>query len=141
MDAPCHSRCGTLKNPHCSMVQSAKHRLTFSALQLQCWPLVMTEKFSSGRKFLKQTKMLEKAFWFFSSLNIRIIHLQCFVYFNLWIFHINAECVGSFGSECTIPCPEGFYGIVCREKCQCKLCNSTSGECENVSTEALNSMW
>ncbi|XP_078338329.1 uncharacterized protein LOC111137879 isoform X2 [Crassostrea virginica] len=49
------------------------------------------------------------------------------------------ECVGSFGPECTKPCPEGYYGKRCSEKCQCNLCNGISGECENVTTEALNS--
>ena len=36
-DAPCHNRCGTLKNPHCSITRSAKHRskLKFAALNLQ----------------------------------------------------------------------------------------------------------
>ena len=27
-DVPCHSRCGTLKNPHCSMGMSAEYRLS-----------------------------------------------------------------------------------------------------------------
>ena len=34
MDAPCHSSCGTLKNPHCSMAMSAKHRSSISKLSL-----------------------------------------------------------------------------------------------------------
>ena len=28
----CHSRCGMLENPHCSMAMNAEHRLKFSAL-------------------------------------------------------------------------------------------------------------
>ena len=28
--APCHSRCGTLKNPHCSMAISFEHRSKFA---------------------------------------------------------------------------------------------------------------
>ena len=54
-DAPCHSRCGTLKIPQCSMVISAEHRSKFAALQRQSWRLQMSEKFSSGTKNSKQT--------------------------------------------------------------------------------------
>ena len=31
-DAPYHSRCGTKKNPHCSMAVSSEHRPKFQAL-------------------------------------------------------------------------------------------------------------
>ena len=31
-DAPCHIRCGTLKNPHCSTAITAEHRSKFAAL-------------------------------------------------------------------------------------------------------------
>ena len=31
-DFPCNSRCGTLKNPHCSMVMSAEYRSKLAAL-------------------------------------------------------------------------------------------------------------
>ena len=34
-DALCHSRCGTLKNPHCSMAISAEYRSKFAALHRQ----------------------------------------------------------------------------------------------------------
>nr|XP_022345781.1 multiple epidermal growth factor-like domains protein 10 isoform X1 [Crassostrea virginica] len=50
------------------------------------------------------------------------------------------ECVGFFGLECSKPCPEGYHGKKCREKCQCKLCDSYSGECVNATTEALNNV-
>nr|XP_022338291.1 scavenger receptor class F member 1-like [Crassostrea virginica] len=52
---------------------------------------------------------------------------------------IFTKCIGSFGFECSKSCPEGYYGKQCSEKCHCKLCNSYSGECVNVTTEALNS--
>ena len=42
--APCHSRCGTLKNPHCSMAMSAEYRSTFAALHGQWWRLHMSKK-------------------------------------------------------------------------------------------------
>ncbi|XP_048775323.1 uncharacterized protein LOC125679901 isoform X2 [Ostrea edulis] len=29
------------------------------------------------------------------------------------------ECVGSFGINCTSPCPEGWYGPRCKEQCSC----------------------
>ena len=32
---PCHSKCCTLKNPHCSMAMSAEHRSKFAALHQQ----------------------------------------------------------------------------------------------------------
>ena len=50
MDAPCHRRCSTLKNPHWSMTISAEHRSNFTALHWQWWHLHMSEKFSSGKK-------------------------------------------------------------------------------------------
>ena len=50
-----HSRCGTLKNPHCSVAMSAKYRSKFAALKRQWWRLHLSEKFSSGMKN-KQTK-------------------------------------------------------------------------------------
>ena len=31
----CHSRCGMLQNPHCSMAMSAEHRSKFTALHQQ----------------------------------------------------------------------------------------------------------
>ena len=54
---PCHSRCCTLKNPHCSMAMSAEHRSKFAAFHRQWWRLHMSEKFSSGTKNLKQKKI------------------------------------------------------------------------------------
>ena len=56
MDAPCHSRCGTLKNPLCSKTMSAEHRSKFAALHRQWWRLYMSIKFSSETKNHKQTK-------------------------------------------------------------------------------------
>ena len=44
------SRCGTLKNPHCSIAMSAEHWLKFAALHQQWWRLNMSEKISVGRK-------------------------------------------------------------------------------------------
>ena len=32
---PCHNRCGTLKNPPCSMAMKAEHRSKFEALHRQ----------------------------------------------------------------------------------------------------------
>ena len=49
--APWDGRCGTLKNPHCSM---AEHRSKFAAFHRYWWRLVMSEKFSSGTKNPKQ---------------------------------------------------------------------------------------
>ena len=53
---PCHSRCGMLKNPNCSMILSAYHRSKFAALHRQWWRLHMSEKFSSGTINSKKTK-------------------------------------------------------------------------------------
>ena len=45
---PCHSRCCTLKNPHCLNAMSTEHSSKFAALHRQWWRLHMSEKFSSG---------------------------------------------------------------------------------------------
>ena len=55
MDAPCHSTCSTLKNPHCSMAISTEQRSKFAALHRQWWRLRMSEKLSSWTKNPKQT--------------------------------------------------------------------------------------
>ena len=43
INAPVHSRCVTLKNPHCSMATSAEHRSKCAALHRQWWRLQMSE--------------------------------------------------------------------------------------------------
>lgn len=45
-------------------------------------------------------------------------------------------CIGSFGVQCVNPCPVGYYGMQCSEKCQCSDCDSITGECSTVLTEA-----
>ncbi|XP_062603905.1 uncharacterized protein LOC134265700 [Saccostrea cucullata] len=49
-------------------------------------------------------------------------------------------CVGSFGLECSMPCPVGYFGIQCTAKCSCDKCNATSGECygETTAKETLD---
>lgn len=47
-------------------------------------------------------------------------------------------CVGSFGLECVKPCPGGYYGKKCSQKCQCDICNATTGECSNETTTREN---
>ena len=37
LDAPCHSRCGTLQNTHCSMAMSAEYRSNFGNGDLSVW--------------------------------------------------------------------------------------------------------
>ena len=64
-DAPCYSRCGTLKNPHCSMAISVEQRSKFAALHRQLWRLHMSEKFSSGTKKTKQTNKHSTVYWVF----------------------------------------------------------------------------
>ena len=54
MDAPCQSRCSTLKNSHCSMTISAKHRSKCPALHRQWRRLQLSKKFSKGK--IKSTK-------------------------------------------------------------------------------------
>lgn len=34
--------------------------------------------------------------------------------------------------ECVKPCPSGYHGIQCSEKCQCDECNSITGVCSNL---------
>ena len=47
---PCHSRCGMLKNPYCSMAVRTEHRSKFAALSWKWWHIHMFTKFSSGTK-------------------------------------------------------------------------------------------
>lgn len=46
---------------------------------------------------------------------------------------ISVECPPGYHTEnCTEICPDGFYGLLCKEKCppQCnETCNKTSGSC------------
>uniref|UniRef100_A0A8D8M538 Multiple epidermal growth factor-like domains protein 10 n=1 Tax=Cacopsylla melanoneura TaxID=428564 RepID=A0A8D8M538_9HEMI len=40
---------------------------------------------------------------------------------------------GFTGKSCSTPCPAGYYGVDCKQKCQCQngaMCRSTDGECE-----------
>ena len=48
-DAPCHSRCGTLKNPHCSMAMSAKFRTKFGEIS----PVMMTSPYELDEEDVK----------------------------------------------------------------------------------------
>eukprot|EP00105_Crassostrea_gigas_P012162 XP_011428063.1 PREDICTED: uncharacterized protein LOC105328754 isoform X2 [Crassostrea gigas] len=48
-------------------------------------------------------------------------------------------CNNSFGPECVRPCPLGFHGIQCSEKCQCDICNAPTGECSNKTATTENS--
>ncbi|XP_062593809.1 uncharacterized protein LOC134255301 [Saccostrea cucullata] len=41
----------------------------------------------------------------------------------------DGACIGSFGLECSKPCPKGYYGLKCQEKCKCDRCNATTGKC------------
>ena len=39
-------------------------------------------------------------------------------------------CYGSFGHNCSLRCPDGFYGHGCRQKCDCvnnQKCDPKSG--------------
>ena len=53
-NAPCHSRCGTQKNPRL-VAMSAEHRSKFAALHWQWCHFRLSEKFSSGTKNHRQT--------------------------------------------------------------------------------------
>ena len=70
----CHSRCGTLKNPHCSMALSAEHRSTFAALHRQWCRLWMREKFFNGTKnsIKKHTKKIRK-----KTIRVSVRAIQC----------------------------------------------------------------
>ena len=55
MDVPCHSGCGTLKNPLCSMTIRAEHSSKYTALRRQWWSLQMCKKNSRVSGTNKQT--------------------------------------------------------------------------------------
>ncbi|XP_056006329.1 multiple epidermal growth factor-like domains protein 10 [Ostrea edulis] len=45
------------------------------------------------------------------------------------------ECLpGTFGIDCEKDCPEGFYGRLCAEVCNCSSCDKVSG-CQPNSTQ------
>lgn len=56
-------------------------------------------------------------------------YIGCVIYL---IEHSSLACIGSFGMECVKPCPSGYHGIQCSEKCQCDECNSITGVCSNL---------
>ncbi|XP_062573867.1 protein draper-like [Saccostrea cucullata] len=47
-------------------------------------------------------------------------------------------CIGSFGLECSKPCPKGYYGLKCQEKCECDRCNATTGNCFHEKNSSSN---
>lgn len=47
-------------------------------------------------------------------------------------------CIGSFGMECIKPCPSGYHGIQCSEKCLCDECNRTNGACPKLTITTEN---
>ncbi|XP_062597559.1 uncharacterized protein LOC134258982 [Saccostrea cucullata] len=46
-------------------------------------------------------------------------------------------CIGGTGHDCLIPCPKGYYGEGCREKCLCEDCDRT-GACADKKTTGLS---
>lgn len=48
------------------------------------------------------------------------------------IEYSSLACIGSFGMECVKPCPSGYHGIQCSEKCLCDECHRTTGACPNL---------
>ena len=55
MDALCQNRCGTFKNPRCSMAIGAEYIWKFAVLHRHMYRLQMSQKFSCGTKNSKQT--------------------------------------------------------------------------------------
>ena len=62
--APCHCRCGTLKNHNWSMTLGVEHRSIFSSLHRQWWCLTMSEKVTRGTKKSQVIKQEKKNFPF-----------------------------------------------------------------------------
>ena len=60
-DAPCHSRCGTLKN---LMAVGVEQRSKFAAIHRQWWRLHMSEKLSSGTKNHKKNNNKQNIMWY-----------------------------------------------------------------------------
>lgn len=56
-------------------------------------------------------------------------YISCVIYL---IEHSSLACIGSFGIECVKPCPSGYHGIQCSEKCLCDECHRTTGACPNL---------
>ena len=66
-DAPCHSRCGMFKNPHCSMAMSSEHRSKFPALHQQWLRLHWMNNSPAGQKKQTNNKQL-----------LNVLHLKTF---------------------------------------------------------------
>ena len=56
-----NSRCGTLKNPHCSMVISDEHRSKFETLYRLWWRLQWGKNFRVGRETKQTNQPLVRA--------------------------------------------------------------------------------
>lgn len=56
-------------------------------------------------------------------------YIGCVIYL---IEYSSLACIGSFGMECIKPCPSGYHGIQCSEKCLCDECNRTNGACPKL---------
>ena len=60
-DVPCHSRCGTLKNPHCSMAISAEYRSNYlQAFTSNCDVYTLEKTFSC---WTRNTKQINKSMY------------------------------------------------------------------------------
>lgn len=49
--------------------------------------------------------------------------LVCNLCFKSHIFiqlFFSACAPGTYGIDCSIECPKGFYGVFCKEKCSCE---------------------
>ena len=62
-DAPCHSRCSTLMNPHCSMAISAEHKLKFAVLHCNSYVPILVKNSRVGRKTRKKQTNVSFVIW------------------------------------------------------------------------------
>lgn len=50
--------------------------------------------------------------------NISVIFIKVVHNFN-FEKRSSSECVGSFGFNCSVPCPQDYFGPSCASMCQC----------------------
>ena len=113
MGALCHSRCGTLKNPHCSMDISIKHYIIICNHKWQWFFFYMGEKFSKGTKttckhylwsmitliygcLMFESNTYQNMSFYEYYISIHIFHPICTCVIRYFMYQLNIKCIERF---------------------------------------------